>query len=246
MTGAMANGFMRRPYHGILLRRLSSTLYSLTLFIIFTFAQIPQSSSQRLECSTIDLVNVLNYSTFRTVDVGQQTCGIDGPTQYQSLDPLQSDILTCNSSAPEMSFPPSGLSDKNFLPESNCAMNPDFNTFWQTKNTIANAGGVPEAVMIVANFTDRFEIHTVRLIFGDLTSTIDGRPKAVVYEKFDSFTRSWVPLKYEAEDCSVSFSAVTTTALPMVAYCATMPAQRGPPFFVVSTDVYICLICFLL
>ncbi|XP_064617027.1 laminin subunit gamma-1-like [Liolophura sinensis] len=221
MTRFRVCSFLCRPYHGIDSRRWSSSLFTLTLVTIFTLVQVPQSSSQRLECSHVDLVNLVNYNSFRTVDVGQQTCGIDNQTQYQSLDTSNSDILTCSPT----SFPPTGLSDKNN--ENTCEMIPNFDTFWQTKNTISTAGAEPDAVTIVANFTNKFEIRIIRLVFGQFTSTTDGRPKAVVYEKYDS-QNLWVPLKYEAADCSESYPGVTTKASPMSAYCATRSSGTAP------------------
>ncbi|CAH1787412.1 unnamed protein product [Owenia fusiformis] len=187
---------------------------------LFLFASFLQTIVGQI-CSPIKacyppLENVLaeiDKMDSRVISVSS-VCGDPNPSVYRKAfgDTFDDNNFICNSTE-GFNHPLPGLYDTKLSTygENVEVMDPVLDTYWQSNNTVSNEGDVADEQTIVLTLSDNFVFHSLKLVFisphitGSLMS--DMRPKAMVVEKLNG--TEWVPLRYYAEDCTLSFPGVT-------------------------------------
>ena len=92
-------------------------------------------------------------------------------------------------------------------------VNPQLQSYWMSDTTIVLAGSPPQQQIVLFNLTDSFLIRYIRVIFisphiVNDNDNSDMRPRAMVFEKYNSVGNKWDPLRYYAINCTTNFPGV--------------------------------------
>ena len=190
------------------------------LHLSFSFPCVSGECPADRSCQPLpaDLLNKLADYTDRTLTVSS-TCGDPDPTKYmQAKDTLAETEYDCTTNAGsrhpqdfmiDFRTPEIIIQDGEEIEKEN----PNLLTYWQSKNMIAVDGGDITSQYVELQLGALFLIRSIRIIFPsphvDAGIVSDMRPTATLFERKTVVgSDTYVPWRYFAEDCAVSFNGV--------------------------------------
>lgn len=193
------------------------------LFAIFMLFSICDTQTCDTNSGCFPPNGDFSVTSIRTLEVSS-TCGENGNEDYVPIAAETNDItFSCTGSDIKDNMLDTEIKTVTFGTITFTNIVPIISTYWQSKILMPRS---PDFEYIIFNFTDKFLIRTISLLFITPNSDIvaDGRPTAIAFDKMDSANSSWSAWKYYAQDCGTSFPGIPVSTATGPSFDATTVA----------------------